>query len=129
MREIGQALETSRRMLQWAMLNPDAAFYRDVVATGAAHHAALGRGVGDGGSTGSADNEDDLQVHVKFWEDWVRAFDRERDLKIRGQKSLLRTLEKMGDERAAERLARPCRGGEPLVALRPRDLTGCGRGL
>jgi len=99
----GKALESSRQILQWAMLNEGAAFGREVVAFA---RRAMPRSVEawEMESTWLATHERDLAEHKRFWSDWVQAFDRERDLKIRGQKNLLRTLEKMGDAKAAERL-------------------------
>jgi len=99
----GRALETSRRMLQWAMLNPEAKFYRDVVATA---RRTMPRSVEawELEAAWLAEYETDMKVHQKFWQDWIRSFTQEHDLKIRGQKNLLRTLEKIGDTRAAEQL-------------------------
>lgn len=99
----GKSLGASRRMLQWAMLNEAAPFYREVLGMA---RRTMPRSV-EAWQMEAAwleKNEQDLKVHAKFWEEWARTFSQERDLRIRGQKSLLRTLEKMGDSKGAERL-------------------------
>ena len=99
----GRGIEVSRRMLQWAALNPSDPSSREVISLA---RKVMPRSIEawEMESTWLERHEPDLKIHVAFWQDWVRTFDRESDLKIRGQKSLLRTLERLGDEREAERL-------------------------
>ena len=90
-------------ILQWARMNEDKSFYREAVI--------LARRAMPGAirpweleAAWLAANKVPAAERRKFWEAWIKNFRENRDLKVRGQMSLLRVLQETADERDAEKL-------------------------
>lgn len=99
----GGGFERGRMILQWALLNPNAAFYREVISEARKAMPSC-FDVWELEGAWVRENEKDFRKQASFWNAWISNFDRESDMKSRGQRLLLRTMRESGDESGADRL-------------------------
>ncbi len=87
----------ARNLMSWAELNPDAEF------TGALYQLARREAPAyvwawEAGAKHLADTGAPLEDRLEFWIDWIKAFERQKDLAFRGRKRHLALLEEAGKQ-------------------------------
>ena len=97
-------------LMQWAALNKGGELYHEII--GAARRAS---GQDPRPWQLEADfleeSNSPAEKRLRFWDDWVRAFSRNPDLKVKGEMRKIAVLEEMGDEAEAERVRRSVMSG------------------
>jgi hypothetical protein len=99
----GAGFARGRLILQWALLNPKADFYREVVAMARKAMPACFE-VWELEGQAVSKSEMDEREKQSFWNAWIANFDKEIDMKSRGQRMLLRSMRVAGDEAGANKL-------------------------
>ena len=95
----------ARDALAWAELNPGAKFHlaclREARCRAPNYLWAWEKEAAYLEATGA-----DPAVRARFWKDWIRSFEKQKDLRFRGEKRLLALLEEAGETAEYNRLLR-----------------------
>jgi hypothetical protein len=95
----------ARHALAWAELNPEADFY--LLALQEARTAAPQYlWAWEQEAAHLAETDADVKQRTRFWNDWINSFQRQKDLRFRGEKRLLGLLEEAGETNEYNRLLR-----------------------
>ena len=99
----GRGADKAAFAVEWARMNPEAPFYRDLLAVARSqiHHWLEPWRME---AEWLQSHPSPPEVRASFWRQWIHAFHDHRDLRFEGQKNLLSVLEEAGDAVAAGRL-------------------------
>ena len=95
----------ARDALAWAELNPGADFYLACLSE-ARRRAPNYIWAWEQEAAHLEDSGADPAARVRFWNDWIRTFHKQQDLRFRGEKRLLALLEEAGETTEYNRLLR-----------------------
>ena len=104
------AFGIGQKLLQWAALNEGGALYHEIIRAARISLAQDPR-PWQLEADFLEESKADPKERLRFWEEWIRNYSRNVDMKVKGEMRKVAVLEEMGEEAEAERTRRSLMSG------------------